>query len=222
MKRRLLMYILSFALLFAGVFGTGCTCKSCQYQATKTCNDCVANGLECYGDCTDCVDILRNVIMGESCHDNCIVGRCYGYANFCRDFGNSCVCQSLVDGSSWADEFIDGLHRFGTLTWTCEQKRIEIPNLENYYKVEFTFSVTPDEPIADLCMFFNVAEQGKFLDTDYNSLQGRFLYVAPFVAAGQTVSASITILFSYESIKDYYESDYAVRVTDFYGTPLSK
>ena len=160
--------------------------------------------------------------MGESCHDNCVVARCYNWADLCRDFGNSCVCESFVDGSSWSDEFLEGIGRLGTLTWTCEQKRIEIPNLSNHYKVQFTFYITPDETLTDLCILFNVAEQGEFLDNEYNSLQGRFLYVAPFVVAGQTVSASTTFLFSYESVKDYYQSDYAVRVTDFYGNLLNE
>ena len=221
MKKRLFIYVLSLALLVSVIFGTGCTCKACQYEATKNCNYCVANCLESSGDCLDCTDIVRNLLMGEGCHDHCVVRRNYAFANMCRDFGNGCVCESCSDGRSWSDVFIEGIPHLGNIaTWRCEQTRIEIPNLNDYYKMTFTFYFTPEITVQDFCIFFNVAEEGEWIDTDYYSLQGRFLYVAPLVLAGQTVSASTTFFFSYDSIEERYGINYDVRITDFLGKEL--
>ena len=206
MKKIIATLLVTVLALTGCLFLTGCVCSGCAVCSQLCTCSCLADGLEFYGDCSDCATVLCNVVMGEQCTDSCYVGSCYMVANGVRHCSPNCDCNIAVMEDY---TFLNADQH--TKTYSATPKRIN--NLTEYYQVDVDVLVTALVELKNVWVVVDVR------DANGNLINDCAFYVAGKIKVGEgAVRGTTHVTFAYPEIKNRIsisdEEDYWVEVTN--------
>lgn len=206
MKRTVCIFLVVLVLT-ATFFMTGCAARACQACAGQKMRGCISCSLETYGECTDCTNILCSACMGEDCADTCQVAPCYTAASCfrtCNGQQMGCKHPLVLNGLSFIPD--------NEFSYEVGYEASLIPNLRNYYKVEFIITLTTEIDLSDVVISFDVS------DVNGNRHFDIVQYVASRMKAGpenaQRIAVTMTFCRSDNDSVSIFNEAYDVTVSD--------
>ena len=205
--KRISCMLAAVLLVAATLFMTGCAARSCHACAGQKVRGCISCSLETYGECTDCTNFVCSACMGEDCADTCWVAPCYTAASCfrtCNGVQTGCNHPPVLSGLSFIP---DNEYRY-----EVGFEASLVPNLRNYYKIEFIITLTTEVELSDVVISFDVS------DVNGNRHSDIVQYVASRMKAGpenaERISVTMTFSRSDDNSVSIFNEGYSVTVSD--------